>query len=297
LSSDIDPEQLLKQANSLYRAGRFRDARETIEQADEKEFEDPDFATLRGKIMFRLQMLDEARKDLKKGIRAGSASFGTLYYLARVHMEKENTLEALRTFKHALRETRDTKRIAIINSNLALVNFLLKRVNTATDFLEEAIRAEKVPGAVLANIGFIFLQKLDFKNAQRFLTQSLRADPNLAQARFFLANLFFVRGKLDLAETEITNALQLRPEWIASINFRANILKARHKFEEAAAGYGLSLSISPEQTNADFCLLSLGDCAYRLDDIEGALEYYRRLVKEHPKSDLKKTAQAYVDAL
>lgn len=101
-------------------------------------------------------------------------------------------------------------------------------------------------------------------------------------ARFELAQIFFVTGNSTAASAECKRFLEMHPDhknapaallMLASLNAQAGKTRlAANRFAEVAARYPKSEQVAP-------ALVGIGDCKFRIDDLAGAQRAYEKALE------------------
>jgi tetratricopeptide (TPR) repeat protein len=117
----------------------------------------------------------------------------------------------------------------------------LGRYDAAAADYQKAVALE--PGlSSFARLAAVSFLRGDVRNAEDFWKQAIASAgglpaENLAYARVLLAQLYFDRGQLDKAQSQVNQALKAYPGYVHGLAARARIEAARGDFEAAIADY------------------------------------------------------------
>jgi tetratricopeptide (TPR) repeat protein len=78
---------------------------------------------------------------------------------------------------------------------------------------QEALKLDPLSAGVLVNLGTIFFNARNWKEAERYYREALAADPEYALAHFDLANLYDERGERNKALDHYQMALKIAPHY------------------------------------------------------------------------------------
>ena len=78
---------------------------------------------------------------------------------------------------------------------------------------KKAVELDPQSAGALVNLGTIYFNAHDWKEAERFYREALQADPEYALAHFDLANLYDECGERDKALTHYESALRIAPNY------------------------------------------------------------------------------------
>jgi len=119
----------------------------------------------------------------------------------------------------------------------------------------------------------------DLARAEKKYQEVLRADPDHAEARFHLGNVFLQKGELDLAASAYRRALEVQPDHADAHYNLGYVLKQQGEFEPAAASFRRVVEIQPDDAEAHN---HLGTVLHEQDRLEEAVACYRRSLEIRP---------------
>ncbi|HUT09853.1 MAG TPA: tetratricopeptide repeat protein [Thermoguttaceae bacterium] len=119
----------------------------------------------------------------------------------------------------------------------------------------------------------------DLARAEKRYQEVLRTDPDHAEARFHLGNVFLQKGELELAASAYRRALEVQPDHADAHYNLGCVLKQQGNFEPAAASFRRVVEIQPDDAEAHN---NLGTVLHEQDRLEEAAACYRRSLEIRP---------------
>ena len=86
-------------------------------------------------------------------------------------------------------------------------------VDQVIDAYEKSLKLDPLSAGALVNLGTIYFNGRNWKEAERYYREALTADPEYALAHFDLANLYDERGERGKALDHYQNALRIAPHY------------------------------------------------------------------------------------
>ncbi len=183
----------------------------------------------------------DARRSLTLEIGLRPGNLEARYDLAVLLMRIGHREEAIRLYQENM------KRGWYLPTVVNLSALYLKRGKrkSAIRLLESAtrkFRSEAVPWYLLAAIA---KQQKQFKKADKYYQQSLKADRKNGFAHIRYARFLASRHRLRAAITHAEHAMRLLPECAPCFNIEGNILRQNHEIKRALIAYQKAVSLSP----------------------------------------------------
>jgi type IV pilus assembly protein PilF len=100
----------------------------------------------------------------------------------------------------------------LAKTNMAQAYYLLGDKNKAIEILTSLLREKADYAQALIELGKIYLNERDLQAAEFYLKQALKLDRTSSEARYYLGEVFFQQGKLDLAKEIWESLIQIRPD-------------------------------------------------------------------------------------
>jgi len=113
------------------------------------------------------------------------------------------------------------------------------------------------------------------------ITDVLKVDPSVLEARYILGNIYSKQEKYDLAIEEFKNALEFDPDYYDAIFGLALAYKNSGKLDEAIVGFKRLMEIDPRDTKP---FLHLGDIYEEREELDEAQKYLESGVELDPES-------------
>jgi len=105
--------------------------------------------------------------------------------------------------------------------------------------------------------------------------------PKEKRVHLNLGDYYFGRGRLDEAEIELNEALELDPDFGPALNWLAYIYIYKKDFGQALGYFQKYASVSPDDSNP---YDSMGELYFNMGDLEKAIEKYEEAIKIRPDS-------------
>lgn len=133
--------------------------------------------------------------------------------------------------------------------------------------------------------GFYYLSifyenKQDVEKARWYLTGGLKKNPKSAHLLFAKARLEWLVGENSVAASLLREALTINPELIEAREFLADIHFRDQEFEQAAEHYAVVLRFKPREKRI---LGSLAECYIQIGNSSKAIEVINSAVAAHPQ--------------
>lgn len=146
--------------------------------------------------------------------------------LGSLRMVQGRYQEAISFFEKALSDPLYT------NAHIALANmgwsyYKLRDKEKAINILHQAIRENARATKPLIYLSLIHLEEGDLDSAEFYLKRVLKNERSSLEARYYLGEVFFNKGKLDLAKEIWESIIQIAPEseWANLSEERIYLLK------------------------------------------------------------------------
>ena len=211
---------------------------------------------------------------------------GERYYAAN------QSSKALEQFLRALEFNPDDP---FLHYDLALAYVDKKQFETAEIHLKEAIRLKPDYSSAHNYLGVLYFRKgkvdLAIESYKKALSNLLWTKPQLAQLNLAIAYLSL--KQYQKAVVHFQEAINLVPSYVDAHNGLGQAYEGLRMYGEARLAYEKALEYNPAYTRA---LLNLGKLLYRSGEKQKATEYFDRVVKLEPDSDIAKEALRYLRA-
>lgn len=131
--------------------------------------------------------------------------------LGALRMQQERYLEAISYFERALSNPLYTAR-HIALANMGWSYYKLRDKEKAMEILTQAIKENPRATKPLIYIALIYLDESDLDSAEFYLKRVLKNERSSLEARYYLGEVFFLKGKYDLAKEIWESITQIAPE-------------------------------------------------------------------------------------
>ncbi len=216
-----------KEVARLYIAeNRYNEALRELELARQTLPCDAETFTLLGTVYMALREYNKAEEALLEALRRDPKYSEALTNLGSLRMLQGRYQEAIQYFERAL-ENPLYLNAYIARTNLGWSYYQLGDKERALNTLYTALRENAFATKALIYIALIHLNEGDFDSAEFYLRRVLKSDRANAEARFYLGEIFFRQGKVDLAREVWNSVIQLNPgsEWSNLAEDRIFLLK------------------------------------------------------------------------
>lgn len=128
-----------------------------------------------------------------------------------IYMEKENYDLAIQNFEKALELKPD---YAVAQNNLGSVYLILEQWDKAISVFKEVTGniLYATPHFPLANLGWAYYNKKDYKAAETYLDKALEVQPNFSIAQMHLGRVYLATGRLHQAREMFETVAESNPK-------------------------------------------------------------------------------------
>jgi tetratricopeptide (TPR) repeat protein len=170
--------------------------------------------------------------------------------------------------------------LAITHSNYALLLKEMKKYEEAESHYRESLRINPEYANAHNNYALLLEELKKYEEAESHYRESLEINPEDAQAHNNYALLLEELKKYEEAESHYRESLRINPEYAQAHNNYALLLKELKKYEEAESHYRESLRINPEDADAHYNYAALLE---ELKKYEEAESHYRESLRINPE--------------
>jgi|GEM_PF-1460357 len=166
------------------------------------------------------QAIKEARKVLKKA----ETSVGAMKLLARAYFASKRVAAA----EAIIRRTRDIRPDAEASFILARIRMQQKRMISARDLLEEAVKIKPDYVEALNNLGMVYIKVRNYGAAEDAITKAIAMAPAFAEAFLNLGAAQRGSKRFEAAEKSWLRVLKIKPQ-MADAHYNLGILYLENK--------------------------------------------------------------------
>ncbi len=141
------------------------------------------------------------------------------------------------------------------------------------------------------DLGWVYLQKKDYDNAEKEFTTAIDLDKNNVSAQYNLALLKIQRGKNQAAKELLESAIKQRPDYIKARATLGWLYAQNRQLDKALQEFKIVEKYYP--TNANL-MYQIGQTYQKKNDLADARQYYEKALKFDPKL---KEAQKALDKI
>ncbi len=168
-------------------------------------------------------------------------------------------------------------------SNPVKVSTSKPTIEAQIEHYQQEVKNNPNSAELLTNLGNLYAQKQQWKQAISAYERALEIDPNLAAVCRNLAKVAENNGQLELAADYWYRALNLEPGWTTPFGYikLGNTLYQQQKNEPAISCYRSAIALQPDLTEA---YIRLGNILSDLQQLERGLRIAQELIVQHPQS-------------
>ena len=281
-------------ASSLFAAGEFIQARETILQTIESGSENHEYFKLAAEIFIRLDDLENANSYLTKAIE-----------LAPKNTEYRERWESLNDMRSRLNESKKSfdngftdesimnyektiqayPEFALAFYNFGLTYFKLNEFDLAVENFRKASELNPFEikytssisniGAKLTQQGNEEYRRRDYDLALDYYQQAVRYVPEFSEARFKSALIMNKLGDYENAKSTLHKNLEIDPQHLQSYKLLGDVYSRLGDLENALVWYGNAVKINSKYDKAYYALgktyINLGKFAEAESELKNAI--------------------------
>lgn len=287
---DFDPgnrEARLRLAALYEKHGRVDFALGELKEALRFHPEDAILHRKIGELYLQGKDLDRALTHFEDVVKLDPLCAEMHHKLGQIYLKKDYAQKSLEFYRQAV----ELKKLnPEYREDLAMAYYCQGDIKSAVVELQKAARvANNDPnqGNYLKSIGMMFLELKNFDQAEDYLKASCNVQPNDAQTRGLLGQLFSRQGLTNLAIGEFRKALELQPNLHILNLHLAKALAVAGKHSEAIDSFRTlcrSLGQSDDVRMAQDAQIGLADSYLNNSQYTEAEEIYRLALKREPHS-------------
>ena len=246
--------------DALIRTGQFNNAKQCLEQARQRGWNDAAFISLADRLAG-----PEANEPDPLEISALQALFNAGQYLEATTLACSLTV---RYPGHGFSQ----KILGVLYRKMGQIADALASMQRAVGLLPDDAEAH-------ANLGNTLLALSRPEEAEFCYRRALELKADYAEVYSNLGNALKEQGRTDEAETSLRRALAIRPNLTEAQHNLANALQDKGELDDAADCYRRVLALVPDFIEAHFCL---GNVLVKLGRLNEAETCYRRTLEIKP---------------
>ena len=136
--------------------------------------------------------------------------------------------------------------------NLARAHTTVKNYDSAITYYEKVMALNPNIFATNFNLGTLYFKKGREKDAIRLLQTAAILGPYIPEVHGLLGEIYLQKKQIDLAQFHLKRAVEIKPNYAIAMK-NLGIINYFHlkKYKKAVVYFSRSLSINPNQTDAD----------------------------------------------
>ncbi len=261
----------ISHAAELARKENYQTAYEVMLGVIDDAPKDADALEYTGNLAEQLEDTDGAAKLYRRALREEPGNDNVRWSLARLAVVDEKYVTAERLFNDIQSDDLYVRaQIQVANMRHQTQGYRVA-VNTLRA-LQPRTRAEYVEIALTRH--YLLMDAHEYKEALASMNETLVFLPNEAQLLYARALVAAELNEVDLAEQDLRQVIQLEPNNANALNALGYTLADQtERYQEAKKLIEAALELRPEDAHI---LDSMGWVLYRLNDIEGSIEFLKR---------------------
>jgi len=237
-------ETLYFMAQAYANQGKDLDALDLIAKAHKLAPRNTDVIVLMASLSMRQSYYEDAIPLLQEGLKVDPRRPDLLAELGECYYVSGKVDQALPIFQTLLQVDSSSRAYAFIG----VCYSHLGRFEEAEKYLQEGLKLDPQDVPCLYNLGFIASRQGKYELADRYLSETLQVDPNYAGAFLELGNLKMHQKKFEDAVPLLRKAVQLNPQ-AATVYYRLAIAeRSLHQMEAAERDLKIFQTLSKDPT-------------------------------------------------
>ncbi len=208
---------------------------------------------LLGEAYLRREMLPQALQETIVAAAMKPDYVEAANNLEQIYSAMKQPAEAAAQYRLAVEDARKLgvkTALERIYNNLARETNLLGKTDDAILLYRQAIQINPRFAAGYNNLGYLFLERGQYREAETELRQAMELEPELPQAASNLGLLYLRVGNLALAERYLNDALRLEPRSGETCARLGELAMARGDRAQAFSLFRRALELHPENKRA-----------------------------------------------
>jgi tetratricopeptide (TPR) repeat protein len=254
----------MAQGIAALRQGQFKAAIDHLRAGVELMPDSAEAHRILGTAFWADQAFDASIRELEDAVRLNPGDERSRITLADVLIEAGQAPKALDTLRNA---SAAIPQSGLVRYRLGRLYQSLQRDAEALHEFDDALRLGPVTGvsSLLATIGYLHLNTMNFDGAIEAYRQRIEADPNSAQAHRQLGDAYRKQGRHDEAFAEFVVALTIDPESADAHAALGQLYVASGRPEKAVIALQRAVALNPAHNEARY---ALGTTLVRLGRVE-----------------------------
>ncbi len=198
-----------KEIAKIYIAeGRYQDALRELRLGVTTDKCDEETHNLLGVVYLNLRDYNKAEESFNEALKLNPNYSEAFNNLGLLNLLQGKYQQAIQFFEKALANPTYSNAHAA-KTNLAQAYYLLGEKDKALEILTSLLKERSDFAKALIELGKIYLNERDLQAAEFYLKQALKLDRTSTEARYYLGEVFFQQGKLELAKAIWESLIQI----------------------------------------------------------------------------------------
>jgi tetratricopeptide (TPR) repeat protein len=237
-------ETLYFMAQAYANQGKDLDALDLIAKAHKLAPRNTDVVVLLARLSMRQSFYEDAIPLLEEGLKVDSRRPDLLAELGECYYVSGKVDQALPVFQTLLQVDSSSRAYAFVG----VCYRHLGRFVEAEKYLQQGLKLDPQDVPCLYNLGFIASRRGKYELADKYLNETLQVDPNYAEALLELGNLKMYQRKFEAAVPLLRKAVELNPQ-AATVYYRLAIAeRSLHQTEAAERDLKIFQTLSKDPT-------------------------------------------------
>ncbi len=271
---------LIKKYDEYFAAGKFEEARLSIQSAIDIRPQEGDAYYKLGEVLLRQEKFPNAVENYRSAVNYNKDHRDARYRLATIMLAAKDYEASEDNAEKILAQNPKDVDALILKANIAAAS-TRKDYVLARQLLEGVLKEHPKNANAIASLGTLALQQDELKEAEERFTEALALDPKSLPLRLVLADLFARQGRLDESQQQLESVVKDDPK-NSGIRFGlAEFLLKRGLGDKAENQYEESLKVDALRHDARDRLY---DIYLSRRDSEKAKGLTAALEKSHPEN-------------
>jgi len=198
-----------KEIAKIYIAeGRYQDALRELRLGVTTDKCDEETHNLLGVVYLNLRDYNKAEESFNEALKLNPNYSEAFNNLGLLNLLQGKYQQAIQFFEKALANPTYSNAHAA-KTNLAQAYYLLGEKDKALEILTSLLKERSDFAKALIELGKIYLNERDLQAAEFYLKQALKLDRTSTEARYYLGEVLFQQGKLELAKAIWESLIQI----------------------------------------------------------------------------------------
>lgn len=267
-------------------AGRYSDARTSIQKAKKIAPNDPKISLFAGNLLNENNDTGGAIEEYKEGLSTAPNDPYLVYNLAVSQYKQGNVVEAMDNFKKSIMAGKNGQVSEFSHSYIGTIYFHREDYEGAEHHFREAFAINPREAKYAYNLGLILLKKGRQEEAIQFFEKALETGTSNTQIYRYIAESYEDLKMGDNAIMALEKALSIKPDDIDTMFQLADLYYNMGRLSQAEEIFRKIIKVTPGDIHTENALVNLGII---LDDMERhneAISALEQAISINPNNDV-----------